>query len=632
MQKSHVIIGVYNHLPEGIGESSFEETYQVCWRPFLSALYRFPDIAAVLHYSGTAIRWLESRHPEFLMLLEEMVLRKQIELLGGGFYAPLLPFVPGPDRLGQVELLTTLIRKSFGKRPRGCWLHDYAWEPGLASTLQTCGFDFTFLPERHFAVAGLGGAALGAPVLTEDQGKSVAVFPAFDATESFPNPLPPAEAVEALRTRLGELPLYTILYPGGIAKELWTSSSLESPDVFFERSFAALQREGLSYETTTPSRHLKGMKHFGRAYFSSNASIGLMESSAAAIVPATPSGSPRSVILRHEESLGLYAKMQYVRILVGQLRGDKSRKKSAQEELWKGQCGDAYWTGPFGGIGRLPLRAAAYAALIESEKTTRQRGSFTPGLISTDIDFDGAKEILYQGADYNAYVHLKGGSLVELDSFRTRTNYIDVMDGKGPRRPCFRDHICERGAFGPDLGSFASSYYSPVESDKPSNLVSLSREGWAEIGGRRRSLVLRKSYSFRKGSLSLQYELENKDPEPASLRLAVELNLAAGFDPEAVGLFALRGREGIPLQASSVSEAEGIEGFRLENQRQEERIELRGDETLSLRHEPILAEVKGGSCLPGGPQYQGCVLLLGFDLDIPPDSSRRLGLSLELRG
>lgn len=636
MQKSHIIMGFHNHLPEGIGESVFEETYQVCWRPFLSALYRFPDVASVLHYSGTALRWLESRHPEFLMLLEEMVIRKQIELLGGGFFAPLFPLVPGSDRLGQSELLTTYIRKAFGKRPRGCWLPDYAWEPSLASTIQTCGFDFTFLPERQFALAGFSGTELGAPVMTEDQGKSIVVFPVFDANESFSKLLSPAEAIEALRSRLGDLPLYTIMYPGSAAKALWQSSGLESPDLLFESFFGAIQREGLSYETTTPSRQLKLHRYFNRAYFTSSASVALMtggdeqgEANGSAPLEPAPSG-PRNVLLRHEESLALYAKMQYVRILVSQLRGDKARKKSAQEELWRGQCGDAYWAGPEGGIGRLSLRSATYAALIEAEKTTRQRGSFVPGIITTDIDFDGEKEILYQGSDFNAYVHLRGGCLAELDSFRTRTNYVNVMDGKNPRRPSFRDRICALGAFGPDIGSFAQAHYAFVDSDKPAQIANLSREGWADIGGKRRNLLIRKAYVFRKGSLSVQYEIENKEPEAISLRFVSELNLAAGFEPAAVALFGLRGRESLPLDSAAPCGAEGLSGFRLENTKQEERIELRSDEPLALYHEPVFAEVRGSPCIPGGLQYQGCVLLLGLDLELAADASKRFSLTLEL--
>jgi len=635
MQRCNVIIGSYNLLPEGSEESVFEESYQVCWRPYLSVLYRFPDISALIHYSGTVLRWLESRHPEFLMLLKEMVQRKQVELLGGGFFSPLMPLIPGPDRLGQVELLTTYIRRSFSKRPRGCWLTDYAWEPNLASSIQSCGFDYTFLTEKHFRIAGAATGELGSPVMTEDQGRSLLVFPVFDALESFSSPLPIVEALSQLVGRVGEQELYTLLYPGDSARSLWAASKLESPDVFFESSFAALQKEALQYETTTPLRYLKGAREFGRAYFPSCASSLLMERSIPASPPkakdspSTLAGSPRRLLLRHDESLALYAKMHYVRILVSQLRGDKSRKKTAQEELWRGQCGGAYWRGADGGLGRLPIRAAAYSALIEAEKTTRLRGSFSPGIISADMDFDGAKEVMYQGLDLNAYVQLRGACLTELDSFKTRTNYVNVMDGRAdcPRRLCFRDRLSEKGSFGSDKGGFADGRYSLVEAERPASVASFLREGQAELGGKKHTLSVRKTYSFRKGGLSVEYELGNKDSSRLSFRLAVEFYLAAGFFAEAVTLAGIRAREEIALETAHKCLESDLNGLRLTNVAKGEKIELRSDLPFALSHSPVFLEATP----PGdAAAYQGCGLSLGWDLDIPADSSRRLSITMEM--
>jgi 4-alpha-glucanotransferase len=650
MQRSSVILGAYNLLPEGTEESAFEETYQSCWRPFLSVLYRFPDIAALLHYSGTVLHWLEARHPEFLMLLEEMTLRKQIELLGGGYFAPIMPLIPGPDRLGQVELLTTFLRKSFGKRPRGCWLPDYAWEPSLASSLQACGFDYCFLPERQFRIAGIATEELGSPVMTEDLGRSLLVFPVFDSSESLSAPLPIVEALSSLVSRVGEQRLYTILFPGEAARLMWSASGLESPDVFFEHSFAALQRDALQFETTTPSRYLKGLRDFGKAYFPGGASALLMDRSlpppsssqagrgkkplVGSEKPQFPEevlcqGSPRRLLLRREESMALYAKMHYVRILVGQLRGDKSRKKTALEELWMGQCGGAYWQGPGGGIASLPVRAAAYASLIEAEKITRQRGSFAPGIISVDIDFDGAKEIIYQGADINAYVQLRGACLTELDSLRTRTNYVNVLDPReeGPRRLCFRDRISEKGSFGADHGGFSDGRYALMEAEKPASVASLFREGQAELGGKKRSLSLKKVYSFCKGGLSVDYEIGNKDSLPLAFRLCVELNLAAGFSAEAVSLAAIRGRDELTLDTSKKCTESDLNGFRLANMVKGEKIEVRSDFPFALSHLPL----SNPSANPERSMYQGCGLVLGWDLELPPDSSRRLSITLEFR-
>lgn len=648
MQKSSVIVGTYSHLPEGADESLFEEAYQISWRPFLSVLYRFPDIAATVSYSGTALKWLESHHPEFLMLMEEMVLRKQIELLGGGFFAPLLPLVPGSDRLGQIELLTTYIRKAFGRRPRGCWIQDYAWEPALASTLQTSGFDFSFLTERHFRLAGFEKEAIGNPVMTEDQGKSIVVFPVLDAIESFASPLAPVDALQESRNRVGYSPLYSIFYSERAIRSLWNSSKMESPDVMFELSFAALQKLSLEFETTTPSRYMRSLRHYARAYFPGNASFSLMVKSqergvaprggtARGDVPSdrqdasADSGSLRRLLLRHEESLALYSKMHYVRILVGQLRGDKSRKKTAQEELWKGQCGDAYWCGSSGGITQLPIRAAAYGALIEAEKTTRLRGSFAPGVISTDVDFDGVKEILYQGADLNAYVHLRGGSLTELDSFRSRWNYVNVMAGSngGPRRMAFQDRCTKKGSFGPDLGNFAISHYVLVEADRPANIAALSFDGWVDLGGKRRALTLKKTFIFRKGGVSVDYELVNKDTDPIPLRFVVENNFSAGFSPSAVGLSIFKGREASVFDAAAVCEILAGTSLRLENLRHEERIEMRSEHAFEFRHEPVLLTVDDGATKV--ERYQGCDLFIGWDLDLPPEGTRQFSITLELR-
>lgn len=643
MHKSSVIIGTYSHLPPGADESLFEETYQIAWRPFLSVLYRFPDIFATIAYSGTALQWLESRHPEFLMLMEEMAVKKQIELLGGGFFAPLLPLVPGPDRLGQIELLTTYIRKAFGKRPRGCWVQDYAWEPTLASTLQSSGFDFSFLTARHFRLAGIENGTIGNPVMTEDQGRSIVVFPVLDALESFSAVPAPAEALhEALKTK-GESPLHSIFYSESAIRSLWTASKMESPDVMFEAAFAALQKLAPDIETTTPSRYLKSLHSFDRAYFPGSASLSLMNKSrdrgsamrgsvSSGRDDPSEAGSLRTLLLRHEESLALYAKMHYVRILVGQLRGDKSRKKTAQEELWKGQCGDAYWLGPSGGITQLSIRAAAYGALIEAERTTRLRGSFAPGVIGADIDFDGMKEILYQGADLNAYVHLRGGSLTELDSFRSCWNYVNVMSNRKGARRClaFLDRCMKKGGFGPDVGDFAESHYALIETDRPANITTLEHEGWVDFGGRKSPLLLRKTFIFRKGGVSVEYELSNPSQAPLSLRFAVECNFSAGLSPNAVGLSVFRGRDALVLDSAAACDASAATSLRLENTRYDERIELRSDQAFDLHHQPVLLPTGEGDTAV--ERYQGCLLSLGWDIDLPAAGARQLAVTLELRG
>ncbi len=279
------------------------------------------------------------------------------------------------------------------------------------------------------------------------------------------------------------------------------------------------------------------------------------------------------------------------------------------------------------------MRAAAYSALIEAEKITRQRGSFSSGIISADIDFNGAKEIMYQGADLNAYVQLRGACLAELDSFKTRTNYVNAMDlgGQGPRRLCFRDHLSEKGSFGAppeDRGGFANARYSLVDAERPASVASLYREGEAEIAGRKRQLSIKKTYYFRKGGLSVEYEISNRDASPLSLRLGVDFNLAAGFSAELVALTGIRAREEIRLETARKSLEPDLNGLRLANLSKDEKIELRSDLPFHLMHAPILSNGNDGGSTSA---YQGCVITLGWDLDIAADAARRFSITLELR-
>ncbi len=638
MQKTRIIFGTYNHIPEGAGESDFESAYQICWRPFLSVLYRFPEISAALHYSGTVLQWLENRHPEFLMLLDEMSLRKQIEILGGAFFAPLMPMIPGSDRLGQTEMLTTFLRKSFNKKPHGFWLQDYAWESSMPSVLRTCGYDYTFLTEGHFRQAGIPRGDLDEPFLTEDQGRSVAVFPVYDASESLPSLIPMEKAIDWILKESGEIPLISLMYDGSLSPELWRLSELESPDVFFERSFAAMQRNALVYETTLPARYFKTVKHFRKAYFPPCSSLSLsLAASGEAASPLPPLQAPachantRRILVADEAAGKLYAKMQYVRILVGQLRGDKSRKKTAQEELWRGQCGAAYWCGQEGGIRNPGIRARAYSALLEAEKTTRPHGYRAEGLIRTDLDFDGEKELLFQGGDTNAYVHLRGGAIFELDSLSSRTNYVNSSSrpGEDPAYCCL-DRIFTDPEDNVDAGTFAHSHYTLQDQAKPGHAAVLGRDGWWVKDNRRHSLAIHKTYIFTRTGFSVGYEIENREGEAVRFYFSSEFNLSPGIHPDRFKLFCLSGRHSRPFPGDVAFRCESSTGLRMENSSLEESLELRSDIPFSLSYLPVHTEFPQAIHSTSHTSFQGCKILPIWEMDMEAGTTQRFSLTVEI--
>ncbi len=177
MESIQFIFGTYNAQAPGTAAADLERVYQRAYKPFLSLLSDFPHLPVVLHYSGVLLEWIEEKHPEFTTLLGEMVQRKQAELLGGGYYDPILTLIPDADKLGQLEKLNTYLRSTFGTRPRGSWLTQRIWEPSLARILKNSGSDYTFLDDSYFHIAGVSKDECFYPHLTEDQGKLLAVFP-----------------------------------------------------------------------------------------------------------------------------------------------------------------------------------------------------------------------------------------------------------------------------------------------------------------------------------------------------------------------------------------------------------------------------------------------------------------------
>ncbi|MCX7788933.1 MAG: DUF1926 domain-containing protein [Spirochaetes bacterium] len=568
-----LIFGTYNTTPLGGSESFREEQYQQCIKPFLSTLYLFPEIPTVLYYSGILLQWLEKKHPEFLDVLGEMVSRKQVELLGGAFYDPILTILPRSDALGQIELFTTYLRKKFGKRPRGAWIPELEWEPWLASTLRTCGMDYTFLGEYHFNAAGVMKRYV--PYLTEDQGKTIYVFPIFEQISDSLEKTSPKEVIRAILTHQSssEDRLVTLLVPG----HYWTNKKIE--EFFLEL------RKNEQIRCTQPNQYVRSTHVGYKTYFP----CGSREQRMVEALPAERAkeykalksrlgtlngemlfggGFFRQLLARYPESNLLYAKMQYTHLLVNGVRRDKYRKIAAREELWKGQHGQAYWSGSVSG-GNL-IRRQAYKSLITAERITREKGVFIPSLVVMDFDMDGKDEFLYQGHDLNAYVHTNGGAIFELDNLNKAWNYVDCsirkIGGKEVLRKIFLDHFFPIGTepqelFSPkqgDWGDFINQSYTVVKCDKERSELVLERRSTVRQAKEQIPVRLVKKYIFKGNTINLYYSLTNTSSASLRMCFGVEVNFSFA-DREQVRVLWQEGKSRrevhhTPSELSNVSE------------------------------------------------------------------------------
>ena len=566
MKRVSLVFGAHNHQPHGSRLQTLEESYQRAYKPLLSVLNRHAEVGAVLHFSGSLLSWIDESHAEFFMLLDEMVKRRQVELLGGGFYEPILPLIPMGDRLGQIESLTTYLRAHFGVRPRGCWIAEGIWEPTLPTSLANAGIEYTLLGEADFRAAGVREEMLFHPHITEDQGKTVLVFALSDTLASMVAEAEPEDAVKYLRSVATEEGDRVVCFiddgerwgldgegQGALQKGGW-----------IERLLLLLEENREWIATVSPGRFIRTAQVLERTYFPCTPrprSYVAPQKSRRASPPRSGTGFFRQALQRHPEAAFMYARMLYTHLLVGQLRGDRSRKKAAKIELWKGQTNDAYWSGSRGGIHSGHLRKAVYSALIEAEKIARDAQGFSPSIIGTDFDMDGGNEYLFRGSEINAYVHARGAAVFELDWLESSWNYLDSLSRvadpwleqpspeDGYCRRCFLDHLFGKGtslasfeaAKHNEIGDFVTGRYECVNLDRDRLEILFRRQGGATIDKTTRPLTVDKRYGFARSGLSVEYRITNPTDDDIELWFGPEMNLALGWEgQDRARLYALR--------------------------------------------------------------------------------------------
>ncbi|MDR0322610.1 MAG: DUF1926 domain-containing protein [Treponema sp.] len=529
-EKINLIIGSHAHVPTGAKESEFEFVYENRIRPFVSTLYRYSNIQAVLHYSGVMLYWVERNHPEFFMLIEDMVTRKQAEVLGGGFYEPCFPLIPLQDRIGQIELMTTYLRKHFGKRPLGFWIPGMVWEQHLANAFSSSDMNYTFLSQEQFEQAGMKGCQLFSPCISEDQGKIVTIFPVALSVEkdlakkSFSHVF--VELNKKFEEARGNSKAEKII---SVFPETVSSSPEEAPDTAWNRFFEEISLSESIVETVLPSKILRSHKIYKKGSFPNSSAL-------------ENNFSPRRFLIEHDEANGIYSKMIFANVLISQIKGDKYRKQNAREELLKAQ--DSCLFSPGNGHLRNELRKAAYSSLLRAEKLSRDKTKFTPSLIQYDFDFDGIKEYLFQDAKINCYIQPKGASVFELDYLPKDWNYLDCgSHGNFGRRTAFADIIIpaclevnDENIFSENSRLCFNEQYEPIEQErKGKSCFILQSSGFDAPFG---SIEINKCYLLKRDILTVSYMLKNTGSSTEKFQFIPEINFSfAGVGDEYVRFY-----------------------------------------------------------------------------------------------
>jgi alpha-amylase len=456
---------IHSHQPVGNFDHVIEEAYQRAYAPFVQILLQHPRVRLSLHYSGILLEWLEEHHPEYFDQLRELSGRGQMELLGGGYYEPILPSIPDADKISQVRKLADYLHQHWGTAPRGAWVAERVWEPSLARPLAQAGVEYVVLDDTHFLAAGLEPARLHGIYITEDQGVPLRLVPSL---KSLRYTIPFREPEETLRILSKGRSHPGQLFAMGDDCEkfgVWPGTyDHVYQKGWLERFLEALEGAGEWLETTTVSDYIASHAPLGRVYLPTASYAEMMEWA----LPTATSAELRACLDETEKMpdgerfrrflqggfwrnfLSKYPEANQIQKLMSAVSrrrqeltgarppdGEEARLLTeAQNHVLASQCNDAYWHGVFGGLYAPHLRSALFRHLIRAEvlldKVEGSNRNSSLRVQWEDFDVDGHEEILLDHPTIGMIIRPADGGTVS--SLRFKPAHAELVNSL-MRRP-----------------------------------------------------------------------------------------------------------------------------------------------------------------------------------------------------
>lgn len=616
--------------------------YQTKYKKIFSFLYSHPKIAISLFMPGILLEWLDKNHPEVIEIINECVKNKQIEFLSGGYYEPILPLILPPDRVAQIEFLTTVLRKLIGKKPRGIFLTESIWNPSIISSFNTCGIEYTFLDSSLFPQRGSYPTPAFYPHIIEDLGRTVTVIPLHQ--DCLPHvKQSPEEYVSFLQNirQAGDSVIAGFFDVNKFA-DLIDSGNLDT--------LISLVYDAENIDFVLPHDFLKNCKPY-KSYIPagccSDVAIWATEPYVAHTDICDGNGRPgvRNFLSLYPEILLIYARMMYTDSLVNQCRGDKIRKKTAHKYVFKAQNFSVYlFTGKNGFTDKI-LRNQAYKNLLEAEKLLREATAFNENTMAFDFLFNGTKTFICGFDSFNAFIGLKGGMLFELDIMKHALNYclarqrIKKIDGiqDNYAKKMFIDHIISAGDTDNLISGkavsqtvFPEADYNEISFNRIKSDIRLKAEGIFGKAGI--PVSLKKYYSLNSNGILVQYILKNEGDKPLKACFAVEHNISF-FDDKSESVYTevifCENRE-TPDSHTGYSCKDGVSLVHIKDMHSNVNFVFESNEPCGFSIKPYYTMCMGFD-EQAESKYEAHTCLFYWNIDIPPGGETEKSLYLTLK-
>jgi alpha-amylase len=446
-------LGIHTHQPVGNFDHVFAQACRQSYEPFLKTVLDHPYVRFSLHTSGCLFEWLEKHEHGYFDLLDKLLERGQVELLGGAFYEPVLPILPREDALEQIARMRDYLKRRFGVAARGAWLAERVWEPQLAKWLAEAGVEYLALDDDQFLAAGHRLDDLAGYYLTEAGGGPVALFPIHKRLRySIPFEEPEASLDYMREHAHGTTQPLFVMADDGEKFGLWPKTyEWVYEKRWLHRFFDMLEKHAGEVELLTFGEARDRILPSGRTYLPAGSYFEMSEwvlppksgvlfenfvkelrqrKDWDDLRPFLKGGFWRGYLARYEEANILHKKMLRASRKYHRLSSRK-RDDELYTPILRGQCNCPYWHGVFGGLYLPHLRHAVWKEILLGEyevDNVAHRGRKWVDIEKTDFDADGHDELLMENACMNAYLApARGGMMFEWDYRPRGYNLLNTL-------------------------------------------------------------------------------------------------------------------------------------------------------------------------------------------------------------
>jgi len=444
MSKTYFLFGVHLHQPVGNFPHVFKKAFDECYLPFFNILKEFPQVKCNVHISGPLYDWILENEKDFLNLLRDLASRGQIELISGAYFEPILSIIPDEDKFSQIKLMNDFIYKNFGRKPKGIWIAERIWQPHLTKIINLSGLSYTFLDDTHFRYAGLMNKEFFGYYTSEEDLKSVFIFP-VSKTLRYKIPFSlPEEAISLLESFSSNKDILVTLFDDGEKFGLWPHTFDWVYKKGWLKNFFSLLTRSDKIITVKAEEAIEKFSSQGLIYLpcASYEEMGewVLEPSAFFVYEELKNrlknkpeffnflrgGFFKNFYTKYPRLNYLHKRMLYLSQKINKY-GDKKKDRKMFTSLWKAQCNCGYWHGIFGGFYLSHIRGAIYENLIKAEKELDKKIGKEILKEEVDLDLDGYKEIIFKNNHLSCVFSPRGGAILELSYKNKAFNFLNTI-------------------------------------------------------------------------------------------------------------------------------------------------------------------------------------------------------------